>query len=120
MSQGIPALTIGSGEGGGTHSEWHKPIDTHFGPSVAADSEVSLVAPTEPPAAAAIIRRVFEPSAAGGDLSTRGNPQEAVMTHWHDSMVDRPQTDGGVYVAGWTISGLAVLGTIVAVWILGI
>ncbi len=42
------------------------------------------------------------------------------MTHWHDSMVDRPETDGAVYMAGLTISGLAVLGTIVAVWILGI
>jgi hypothetical protein len=49
-----------------------------------------------------------------------GNLQEAVMTHWHDSMVDRPETDGAVYVTGWTISGLAVLGAIVAVWVLGI
>jgi hypothetical protein len=46
--------------------------------------------------------------------------QEAKMTHWHDTMVDRPETDGAVYVTGWTISGLAVLGAIVAVWILGI
>jgi hypothetical protein len=72
----------------------------------------------EPAAAAAII--MFEPSAAGGDLSAGGNFQEAVMTHWHDTMVDRPETDGAVYVTGWTISGLAVLGAIVAVWILGI
>ena len=36
------------------------------------------------------------------------------MTHWHDRMVDRPETDGAVYVTGWTISGLAVLGTVVA------
>ena len=28
------------------------------------------------------------------------------MTHWHDTMVDRPETDGAVYVTGWTISGL--------------
>src|ERR1035437_6212973 len=35
-------------------------------------------------------------------------------------MVDRPETDGAVYVTGWTISGLAVLGAIVAVWVLGI
>jgi hypothetical protein len=43
------------------------------------------------------------------------------MTHWHDTMVDRPEeADGGVYVTGWTISGLAVLGAIVAVWLLGI
>jgi hypothetical protein len=33
------------------------------------------------------------------------------MSHWHDTMVDRPETDGAVYVTGWTISGLAVLGT---------
>ena len=41
--------------------------------------------------------------------------------HWHDQMVDRPDMDGdGAYVTGWTISGIAVLGTIVAVWLLGI
>jgi hypothetical protein len=72
----------------------------------------------EPAAAAAIV--MFEPCAAGGDLTTRGDLQEAVMTHWHDTMVDRPKTDGAVYATGWTISGLAVLGAIVAVWILGI
>jgi hypothetical protein len=42
------------------------------------------------------------------------------MTHWHDTMVDRPERDGEVYVTGWTISGLAVLGAIVAVWVFGI
>ena len=42
------------------------------------------------------------------------------MSQWHDSMVDQPENGGGFYVAGWTISGLAVLGTIVAVWVLGI
>ncbi len=42
------------------------------------------------------------------------------MTNWHDSMVERPETDGSSYATGWTISGLAVLGTIVAVWLLGI
>jgi hypothetical protein len=46
--------------------------------------------------------------------------EEAVMTHWHDSMVDRPETDGPAYAAGWTVSGLAVLGAIVAVWVFGI
>jgi len=46
--------------------------------------------------------------------------QEAVMVEWHDTMVERTQTDSGVYLTGWTISGLAVLGTIVAVWVLGI
>lgn len=42
------------------------------------------------------------------------------MNHWRDTMVDQPDNDDGFYVAGWTISGLAVLGTIVAVWVLGI
>jgi hypothetical protein len=42
------------------------------------------------------------------------------MTHWHDTMVDQPETDGAVYATGWTISGLAVLAAIVVVWILGI
>jgi hypothetical protein len=73
----------------------------------------------EPAASAAVIP--FEPSAAGRDLPTRGtSSREAVVNHWHDTMVDRPETDGAVYVTGWTISGLAVLGTIVAVWVLGI
>jgi hypothetical protein len=35
-------------------------------------------------------------------------------------MVDRPETDAGVYVTGWTVAGLAVLGAIVVVWLLGI
>ena len=42
------------------------------------------------------------------------------MTHWHDTMVDRPETNGVVYITGWTISGLAVLGAVVAVWVFGI
>jgi hypothetical protein len=42
------------------------------------------------------------------------------MIHWHDTMVDRPETDGAVYVTGWTISGLAVLGAIVAAWVFAI
>jgi hypothetical protein len=42
------------------------------------------------------------------------------MTHWHDTMVDQPETDAAVYATGWTISGLAVLAAIVVVWILGI
>jgi hypothetical protein len=46
--------------------------------------------------------------------------QEVVMTHWHDTMVERPETDGTGYATGWTISGLTVLGAIVAVWLLGI
>lgn len=46
--------------------------------------------------------------------------QEAIMSQWRDTMVDRPETDDRAYMTGWTISGLAVLGAIVAVWILGI
>jgi hypothetical protein len=42
------------------------------------------------------------------------------MTYWRDTMVDQPKSDSAAYVTGWTISGLAVLGTIVAVWVLGI
>ena len=42
------------------------------------------------------------------------------MADWHDTMVDRPEKDGAVYVTGWTVSGLAVLVAIVAVWLLGI
>jgi hypothetical protein len=42
------------------------------------------------------------------------------MTHWRNAMVNRPETDGAVYVTGWTISGLAVLGAVVAVWAFGI
>jgi hypothetical protein len=42
------------------------------------------------------------------------------MTDWRDTMVDRPETDSAAYATGWTISGLAVLGTIVTVWMLGI
>jgi hypothetical protein len=46
--------------------------------------------------------------------------QETWQESWHDSMVDQPDPGDGAYVTGWTISGLAVLGTIVAVWLLGI
>jgi hypothetical protein len=42
------------------------------------------------------------------------------MTRWQDTMVDRPEPDSPTYVAGWTISGLTVLGAIVVVWVLGI
>jgi hypothetical protein len=63
-----------------------------------------------------------EPSASASDLFTGGsiNAEEAPMTHWHDSMVDRPESDGASYVTGWTVSGVVVLGAIVAVWVLGI
>jgi len=42
------------------------------------------------------------------------------MTQWRDTMVDQPETDDATYLTGWTVSGLAVLGTILAVWALGI
>ncbi|WP_298108746.1 hypothetical protein [Bradyrhizobium sp.] len=42
------------------------------------------------------------------------------MTEWRDQMVDQPPADDGAYAVGWTVSGLAVLGTIVAVWMFGI
>ena len=42
------------------------------------------------------------------------------MSQWHDSMVDRPETDGAAYLTGWTVSGVAVLAAIVAVWAFGI
>ena len=60
---------------------------------------------TEPPAPAAIVLSWL---------------QEAIMTHWQDDMVDRPETDVAVYATGWTISGLAVLGAILAVWVFGV
>jgi hypothetical protein len=43
-----------------------------------------------------------------------------MMAQWHDEMVDRPEADSATYAAGWTISGLTVIGVIVAVWVLGI
>src|SRR5215208_7250101 len=65
---------------------------------------------------------LVEPSAPAGDLLTGGsiNAEETAMTHWHDTMVDRPESDGPAYVTGWTVSGVVVLGAIVAVWVLGI
>ena len=66
--------------------------------------------------------RAVEPLASANDLLTRGsvNPEETAMGQWRDSMVDRPETDGAAYLTGWTISGVAVLAAIVAVWALGI
>ena len=68
----------------------------------------------------------IEPYALGCDLfikgqssSVRDSLREALMTDWRDSMVERP-TDEGAYTAGWTVSGLAVLGAIIAIWVFGI
>jgi hypothetical protein len=52
--------------------------------------------------------------------ATHLNNQKATMSHWQHTTMDGPETDGPVYAMDWTISGLAVLGTIVAAWILGI
>jgi hypothetical protein len=42
------------------------------------------------------------------------------MSQWHDNMVDQPNDDDAAYMTGWTISGLAVLGAIITVWVFGI
>ena len=42
------------------------------------------------------------------------------MAHWQDTMVDRPDEHDPHYMTGWTISGLATLATIVAVWVFAI
>jgi hypothetical protein len=39
------------------------------------------------------------------------------MAHRHDTLMDKPGADGEAYAMGWTISGLATLATILAVWI---
>jgi len=54
--------------------------------------------------------------AAGQAVILLENSQEAIMAHWHDTMVDRPDENDPHYMTGWTISGLATLATIVAVW----
>jgi hypothetical protein len=41
------------------------------------------------------------------------------MAQWRDTMVDRPETDPAAYLVSWTISGAAVLGTVLAVWAFG-
>ena len=61
-----------------------------------------------------------EPAAPGRDISKGANLGDAAMTHWNDTMVDRPESDGAIYATGWSISALAVLGVVLAVWIFGI
>jgi hypothetical protein len=41
------------------------------------------------------------------------------MTHWRHTIVGRRETSP-LYVTGWTIFGLAVLGAVVAVRVFGI
>jgi hypothetical protein len=66
---------------------------------------------------------LFEPFFRSTRLSLQRERKtllEAVMNHWRDTMVERPTPDGAAYLTGWTISGIAVIATIVAVWVLGI
>ena len=65
-------------------------------------------------------RKWREPNSSAADLLTVADRQEARMNHWHDTMVDRPDPNGPAYLTGWTISGLAVIATILVVWVLGI
>ena len=46
-----------------------------------------LIEKIEPAASSRLFR--VEPWAAGADLTTRGQLQEALMSHWHDTMVDQ-------------------------------
>ena len=39
------------------------------------------------------------------------------MIDWRDTMVEQPETDGALYATGRTVSRLAVLGAILAVWV---
>jgi hypothetical protein len=66
----------------------------------------------------------MEPAARSA-IALLGEGQEAIMSdHWRASM-DRFDVmrgtgdDETAYATGWTISGLAMLGTIVAVWVFG-
>jgi hypothetical protein len=61
-----------------------------------------------------------EPPVTGRDISKGATLGDAAMTHWNDTMVDRPESDGTIYATGWSISALAVLGVVLAVWIFGI
>jgi hypothetical protein len=61
----------------------------------------------------------------GRPLSPEDN-QEAIMSdHWRTSservdVMRGTGEDDALYATGWTISGLATLGAIVAVWMFGI
>ena len=65
---------------------------------------------TEPPATAAIVLRVS---------------QEPATSHWRNStaradVMRGTGEDEAAYVAGWTVSGLATLATILFVWVFAI
>jgi hypothetical protein len=66
-----------------------------------------------------------EPAFAGGVVSRAGHVRWSTAMDWqtHGLHVESPPTtheDEFAYAAGWTISGLATLGTIIAVWIFAI
>ena len=57
-------------------------------------------------------------------ISRQGRPRRKAM-EWRDAMVRTEPThdtidDEAAYAAGWTISGLATLGSIIAVWMFAI
>ena len=88
----------------------------------ATDRRTARLSPGPGNAATGAPPALVEPSASAGDLLTGGsiNAEETAMSQWHDTMVDRPESDGPAYVTGWTVSGVVVLGAIVAVWVLGL
>jgi hypothetical protein len=57
-------------------------------------------------------------------LFCQNQKQEAIMPHLRDraitTAVRDSHEDEAAYLAGWTISGLATLGTILAVWIFAV
>ena len=84
------------------------------------DGPTLCIAALEPGATSAIGSAPLNLCGWGVTQHREGHLKEAVMTHWQDRMVDRPEPDYAAYATGWTISGLAILATVVAVWILGI
>jgi hypothetical protein len=67
---------------------------------------------------------VREPADDAGVISARQAFGDEAMD-WRNAMVrtEMPHTtpeDDAAYAAGWTISGLATLGTIIAVWMFAI
>jgi hypothetical protein len=63
-----------------------------------------------------------------GNLDRRycfGQASRRSAMHWRSATADAEvmrgtSDDNMLYATGWTISGLATLGTIVAIWLLGI
>jgi len=66
----------------------------------------------------------MEPAASAG-VVVAGRALRSGAMQWRSATTDadamRGTDDGEIsYATGWTISGLATLGTIVAIWLLGI